>query len=261
MPGQLIEMELAKRVQAIAQVDEESSITTVTATEAAGSVFDTQFGSGGSDVFDFASQPPPTPKRDDRCVSGVCVVCVRVCVCACVLVCVCIRACVHACVCEWCVCVCVRVVCVCACACVCVVCCRQSNRDMYNIITSPRDSLIEQLMREIVDLKERISELEGQRSADNELMRGLRDRLAQLEAELNDYKEIAEQTCNVSIDLSPSLMSTHPLTPTQSPLTHITMYPAPPPPPPPHHTHTHEYTSSHSPGECVAEASDRSLQD
>ncbi len=61
-----------------------------------------------------------------------------------------------------------------------------------------RDSLIEQLMREIVELKEKVSLLEGQRSADTELLRGVRERCAQLEAELKDYKEIAEQTCNVS---------------------------------------------------------------
>lgn len=53
-------------------------------------------------------------------------------------------------------------------------------------------------MREIVELKEKISELEGQREADRELMGRLRDRLQQMETELNDYKEIAEQTCNVS---------------------------------------------------------------
>ena len=53
-------------------------------------------------------------------------------------------------------------------------------------------------MREIVDLKEKISELEGQREADHELISGLRERLQQLEVELSDYKEIAEQTCNVS---------------------------------------------------------------
>lgn len=53
-------------------------------------------------------------------------------------------------------------------------------------------------MREIVDLKERIAELESQRDADHTLMNGLRSRLQQLEAELADYKEIAEQTCNVS---------------------------------------------------------------
>lgn len=53
-------------------------------------------------------------------------------------------------------------------------------------------------MREIVELKEKISVLEGQRSADQQLLAGARERCAQLEAELRDYKEIAEQTCNVS---------------------------------------------------------------
>lgn len=49
-----------------------------------------------------------------------------------------------------------------------------------------------------MELKEKISELEGQREADQELLGGMRERLQQMEAELADYKEIAEQTCNVS---------------------------------------------------------------
>lgn len=68
-----------------------------------------------------------------------------------------------------------------------------------------KDQLIEQLMREIVDLREKIADLEGQLSADNELMGGLRERLAQLEAELNDYKEIAEQTCNENVLLKKTI--------------------------------------------------------
>ena len=67
-------------------------------------------------------------------------------------------------------------------------------------------------MREIVDLKEKISDLEGQREADHELISGLRERLQQLEAELSDYKEIAEQTCNVSHPLCVP-MSAHPNNP------------------------------------------------
>lgn len=61
-----------------------------------------------------------------------------------------------------------------------------------------RDALIEQLMREIVELKARISELEEQNQADQELIGALRERQMQLEAEIQEYKEIAEQTCNVS---------------------------------------------------------------
>ena len=53
-------------------------------------------------------------------------------------------------------------------------------------------------MREIVELKEKISELQAQRDADRALMAGLREKLQQMETELGDYKEIAEQTCNVS---------------------------------------------------------------
>ena len=53
-------------------------------------------------------------------------------------------------------------------------------------------------MREVVELRERIANLEGQIEADHTLMAGLRSRLQELEAELNDYKDIAEQTCNVS---------------------------------------------------------------
>ena len=65
--------------------------------------------------------------------------------------------------------------------------------------THHRDALIEQLMREVVELKEKIIELEGQRDADHELMTGLRERLQMLESELGDYKEIAEQTCNENV--------------------------------------------------------------
>ena len=54
-------------------------------------------------------------------------------------------------------------------------------------------------MREVIDLKERISDLEGQHRADEELMASLRERVQQLEMELADYKDIAEQTCSVSV--------------------------------------------------------------
>ena len=52
-------------------------------------------------------------------------------------------------------------------------------------------------MHEIVELKAKISELEEQGQADQELMGALRERQMQLEAEIQEYKEIAEQTCNV----------------------------------------------------------------
>ena len=60
-------------------------------------------------------------------------------------------------------------------------------------------------MREIVDLKARITELEGQVQADQELIGGLRERQMQLEAEIAEYKEIAEQTCNVSLSYTPQI--------------------------------------------------------
>ena len=53
-------------------------------------------------------------------------------------------------------------------------------------------------MREVVELKARVSELEEQGWADQELIGKLRERQMQLEAEIDEYKEIAEQTCNVS---------------------------------------------------------------
>ena len=62
-----------------------------------------------------------------------------------------------------------------------------------------RDALIEQLMRELIDLKEKVGELEGQHRADEELMVGMRERVQQLEMELADFKDIAEQTCSVSV--------------------------------------------------------------
>lgn len=129
LPGQLIEIELAKQVKVqIVPVEEESitsQIVDTTPPPASENVFDSTFGrSGFSEGFDFQPQPP---KKDER------------------------------------------------------------------------DALIEQLMREIVELKEKISELQSQREADRELMAGLRDRLQQMETELNDYKEIAEQTCNENV--------------------------------------------------------------
>ena len=54
-------------------------------------------------------------------------------------------------------------------------------------------------MREVIELKEKISDLEGQHRADDDLMTGLRERVQQLEMELADYKDIAEQTCSVSV--------------------------------------------------------------
>ena len=77
---------------------------------------------------------------------------------------------------------------------------RAVNVYMYMLPHMPsyRDQLIEQLMREIVELKAKISELEEQGQADQELIGALRERQMQLEAEIQEYKEIAEQTCNVS---------------------------------------------------------------
>ena len=72
--------------------------------------------------------------------------------------------------------------CVCSCVCVTIT---------LSLTGICRDALIEQLMREIVELKE-------QRSADHELIASLRERMLQLEAEINDYKQIAEDACNVS---------------------------------------------------------------
>ena len=66
------------------------------------------------------------------------------------------------------------------------------------LVCVSRDQLIEQLMREVVELKARISELEEQGWADQELIGKLRERQMQLDAEIDEYKEIAEQTCNVS---------------------------------------------------------------
>lgn len=84
LPGHQIEYELAKQVHAIAQADEEASITPLVATQPdpkpasetvkkttpkRTDVFEAEFGSSGfGEGFDFASQPPPTPKKDDRCV-------------------------------------------------------------------------------------------------------------------------------------------------------------------------------------------------
>lgn len=60
-------------------------------------------------------------------------------------------------------------------------------------------------------LKEEVTELKEQRDADHTLMAALRNRLVQLEAELRDYKEIAEQTCNVRDTHTLLLTPTHSL--------------------------------------------------
>ena len=81
--------------------------------------------------------------------------------------------------------------------------------------SSCRDLLIEQLMREIVELKERIQDLEGQVQADYELIGSVRQQMEQVRSEwsrqavrwiwllqktreLEDYKEVAEQATLVS---------------------------------------------------------------
>ena len=51
---------------------------------------------------------------------------------------------------------------------------------MYSCHVFHRDVLIEQLMREIVELKQRIQELEEQNSANLELIGGLRQQLEQV---------------------------------------------------------------------------------
>jgi huntingtin interacting protein 1 len=68
-----------------------------------------------------------------------------------------------------------------------------------------KDALIDQLMREVVELKAKISELEEQRRADQELIAGLRERQMRLEAEIQEYKDIAEQTCNENVLLKEDL--------------------------------------------------------
>jgi huntingtin interacting protein 1 len=70
-----------------------------------------------------------------------------------------------------------------------------------------RDQLIDQLMREVVELKERLRELEEQEMANQQLIGGLRERQMQLEAEIQEYKEIAEQTCNENVLLKKDLES------------------------------------------------------
>ena len=54
-------------------------------------------------------------------------------------------------------------------------------------------------MREVVELKAKISELEKQCQTDQELITRLRDKQVQLETEIQELKSIAEQICNVSV--------------------------------------------------------------
>ena len=76
LPGQLIELELARQVRVTAHVDEEASIGSLVEP---GEVepplptppanrFDSQFGAKPDDSFDFTA--PRSPVKDERCVQG-----------------------------------------------------------------------------------------------------------------------------------------------------------------------------------------------
>lgn len=80
LPGQLIEIELAKQVQLQNVHHEEDSLSSLVDTAPTGeqaqtpddSVFDSAFGRAGfSEGFDFPSEPP---KKDERFVTVVCIV-------------------------------------------------------------------------------------------------------------------------------------------------------------------------------------------
>ncbi|XP_019848785.1 PREDICTED: huntingtin-interacting protein 1-like isoform X2 [Amphimedon queenslandica] len=68
-------------------------------------------------------------------------------------------------------------------------------------ITDERDLLIEQLMREIVELKDRIRELEEQNLANLELLGAARTQMEEKNKELSEYKEVAEQACTENVRL------------------------------------------------------------
>jgi huntingtin interacting protein 1 len=70
-----------------------------------------------------------------------------------------------------------------------------------SLAADERDILIEQLMREIVELKEKVALLEEQNEANQELLASLKMQLEQKDKELLDIKEVAEQACNENVQL------------------------------------------------------------
>lgn len=64
---------------------------------------------------------------------------------------------------------------------------------------SCRSALIEQLMREGVDLKERVSVLQTTLHAKKSEMEASQEKLREAQMELTEYKEIAEQACSENV--------------------------------------------------------------
>ena len=71
-----------------------------------------------------------------------------------------------------------------------------------------RDTLIEQLLREINELKSRLSQL---RAEDDRIINALRERIAKLERDLEELQQIAAQACeeNVALKKEVEEASTH----------------------------------------------------
>ena len=74
--------------------------------------------------------------------------------------------------------------------------------------TFSRDTLIEQLLREINELKSRLSQL---RAEDDRIINALRERIAKLERDLEELQQIAAQACeeNVALKKEVEEASTH----------------------------------------------------
>ncbi|XP_065830559.1 huntingtin-interacting protein 1-like [Oscarella lobularis] len=71
-----------------------------------------------------------------------------------------------------------------------------------------KDRLIEQLMREVVELRQKVMNLDGRHMADMELLGSLRTQLAKLEEEMAEYKDIAAQALDENVFLKSQLEGT-----------------------------------------------------
>jgi huntingtin interacting protein 1 len=71
-----------------------------------------------------------------------------------------------------------------------------------------KDKLIEQLMREVVELRQKVLELQRQHETDLALINSLKYQITKLEEEIAEYKDIAAQACDENVALKSQLAGT-----------------------------------------------------
>ncbi|XP_062502731.1 huntingtin-interacting protein 1-like [Corticium candelabrum] len=74
-----------------------------------------------------------------------------------------------------------------------------------------KDDLIEQLMREVVELRQKVIDLERQHQADTALINSLKYQIRQLQEEIDEYKDIATQACDENVALKSQLNDSKPI--------------------------------------------------